>query len=208
MGSKLPRVIFGPITASQYSGMPDAATVLAYYNSTAGQPTWFAVSDGGAGYIPWGFWQVAVYPQGDVPFGLTESLAFGLVEALPGAPSSAVGVAVGNKFAQLQAQGIAAGFTSAAKLKIQNFLTLGTGFGGQDRATVSIKGPYGMTLLPFYSGNAGEIMYFSEGYDNPVFLALWSPGNRAILAATEPVGPHRYGGYPYPYQPPPGPYAG
>jgi hypothetical protein len=207
MGSKLPRVAFGPIFASLTSGMPDAATVLAFYNATAGQPTWFAISDFGAGYVPWGFWEVAVYPQGDTPAGLTENLAFGIVETVPGAPSSAVAGSVYNKFLQLQAQGIAAGFTAAAKLKISLLVTPGTG-GNPDRGTVVIKGPFGVTLKPFYSGNAGDPMYTVEGYDNPLFVALWSPGNRAILKATEPAGPNRYRGYYYPHQPPPGPFVG
>ena len=43
--------------------MPSGQLILDNWNDN-GTATWFAISDYGAGYIPWGFWQIALYPVG------------------------------------------------------------------------------------------------------------------------------------------------
>ena len=43
----------------------------------------------------------------------------------------------------------------------------------------------------------------SDGYDNPLFLALWGPGQRAVIRASNAADlpPYNYPGYPYPGPP-------
>jgi hypothetical protein len=189
--------------------MPTGDMINNYFSNSGGAPTWVAVSDGGLGFIPWGFWQIAIYPTGHVPAGLTENLSFGVLQAGITDVSASVAGQVFGKFSQLRAQGVAAGFKRASEFKIGDrlFDVSSPNPGG----SVTIDAPYGVTNLQgFYSGpeypsgveQELPMILVSPGYDNPLFLALWSPGNRAILPLSEPPFPSRYGGYPYPGQPP------
>ena len=90
--------------------MPDGDMIATCFANNGGAPTWFAVSDGGLGFIPWGFWQVAVYPLGQVPPSAVGNLAFAFTEADPTDPSAAIAGKVWSQFNALRAQAIAAGF--------------------------------------------------------------------------------------------------
>jgi len=180
-----------------------------WWGST-GFPVWFAVSDGGAGYIPWGFWQVAFYPTGQGP-GFT-NLAFSYNEVGVSAVSASVAGALWGSFQILRGQGIAAGFTRTREMQALISAVQG-GSTPNPTESVTVNGPFdSVQLQGFYSGplfpappgeeHAVPMVEVGLGWDNPLFMALWSPGNRAILRATEPPPPTPYGGYPYPGEPP------
>ena len=215
-GSRRARVTFGLPNVSGQEGMPSGDMINTFFSNNAGAPTWFAVSDGGLGFIPWGFWQVACYPLGELPVSAINNLATTSIEINPLAPSAAVAGSVFGAFSGLRGNAVGLGFKRAKEFKIGDriFLPLDPANpGGQ----VFIDAPFGVTNLQgFYSGGfylgQGEaplaMMQVSPGYDNPLFLALWSPGNRAILPLSEAPPPSPYGGYPYPSEPPAYPIVG
>lgn len=213
IGSRRARVSWGePIVQPLgIGGCPSGDMIINYWTNSGGNPAWFAVSDGGAGFIPWGFWQVAMYPVGDLPPG-PETLSFGKLEVDASILSVGVATALSSKLRQLRSQGISAGFTNAAKMIIpSNVDALVVTDPTDVRGGMYVDGPFGLTNLQgFYSGpfwlGQGEVqlpmLSVAPGFDNPLFMALWSPGNRALLRVEEAPPPSRYPGYPYPSNPP------
>jgi hypothetical protein len=207
IGSRKPDVLFGILYAVGEGGVPTGQMVHDYIDANGGAPVWFAVSDGGAGFIPWGSWQVACYKTGD--FLPPENLAFGRITCGTSDPSAAVAGNLWGKFQQLRAQGIAAGFAPAVNFQIV-MSAIQDGLGPTPAASVDVIGPYGAPLTGFYvgpqyrqggEGPAEAMMAVNEGYDNPLFMALWAPGSRAVIKCNENPGPVRYPRYPYPYEP-------
>jgi hypothetical protein len=211
LGSRRASVLFGPYLAPDNGGLPDGNNITDFFTSFPGAPTWFAVSDGGAGFIPWGFWQVAVYPQGHLPPGLVSSLAFRYFEESDLGSSENVAQNLVAAFRLLQSDAVAAGYHRAAEFRIaEGPVQIGSPSPAADMGQVLVSAPYGLTTLSaFYSGvillgPSEQPLPMSQvvaGYDTPLWAALWSPGNRALLRVTE-TAPHRYGRYPYPYEPP------
>lgn len=214
IGSKRPRATLGILNPAQAvgAGIPDGGMMTSYISSTpsGNAPVWFAVSDGGAGYIPWGSWQVAFYALGD-PLPPSTNLAFVYQTVQPGDVAALLAGSLWAGFQTLRQAAITAGFTRAADIRID--VRYVNQLSPNPTGEVTITAPYGVPLQVFYEG---PFYYISEGnplpmvsadpgYDNPLMLALWSPGNRAILRATESAGPSRYPGYPYPYPPYHGP---
>lgn len=207
IGSKKPDVLFGILYAIGEGGIPTGQMINDYVTTNGGAPVWFAVSDGGAGFIPWGSWQVAFYRDTDpLP---PENLAFGRISCQATDVSAAVAGALWGKFNQLRAQGIAAGFAPAADFRFQ-MSAIQDALGPYPAASVDVVGPYGAPLTGFYVGpeyqEGGEgpdqdMMVVNEGWDNPLFMALWAPGSRAVLRCNERPNPARYPYYPYPYEP-------
>jgi hypothetical protein len=193
----------------QGGGFPTGDMIQSYVLNTPSHtaPVWFAVSDGGAGFIPWGSWQVAIYLAG-TPLPPSENLAFGFTVAHPGDVGASVAGQAWAKLQQLRAQAVSAGYPNAAKISItQSAIWYNTP--PFPNFSAGLVAPPGVNLSVFYEGPLyyeGEGQPYSmveaqPGYDNPLMLALWSPGNRAILRANEPAGPGRYPRYPYPYPP-------
>lgn len=195
------------------AGFPTGDMIRNYATaSPSGQaPTWFAVSDGGAGYIPWGSWQVAVYVTGS-DYPPSTNFAFRWTTADPGEAAAAIAARVDTEFNTLRSQAISAGYGAASEIQIlDDYVGLG---GPTPSGRVRIVAPYGVPLTAFYEGSyyldpSSEqplsMIQVEQGYDNPMFLALWSPGNRAAFHAQLSGGPRRYPGYPYPYPPYVGP---
>lgn len=194
--------------APYFGGVPNGQMCVDYTAATPSgtAPVWFAISDGGAGYIPWGSWQVAIYPVG-VPLPPSGNLAFNFQTCQNTDVAAVIAGNVWAGFQTLRAQAISAGFKAAAGISVS------VSFVGQSTpnptGTLVVRAPFGVRLTAYYEGPfyyAGEgdprsMIDLQQGYDNPLFLALWSPGNRAMLRAVESGVPSRYPGYPYPYPP-------
>lgn len=210
-------IFYNSVGGGGNGGVPDGNLLSQYVlsTSTGTAPVWFAVSDGGAGYIPWGSWQVAVYLTG-TPYPPTTNFAFRWTTAGIADTGAQIAVRIFNEFTALKNQAVSAGYGAAAKIGItDSYLGLG---GPTPTGSVQFSAPYGVNLQVFWEGapylsllEAPLPMVRAEaGYDNPLFMALWGPGNRAVLRATESGQPRRYPGYPYPYppyygpEPPPG----
>lgn len=212
IGSRRPQVTFGKLFPPTEGGFPTSDMIIQWFADT-GAPVWFAVSDNGAGFIPWGFWQFALYPTGEGPGAGFLNLAFSYAEVAASAPGAAMAGLTFAAFNVLRGQGITAGFADAAEIAFR-FSAVQDPSGPNPTESMIITGPYGQQLTGFYSGpefNAGTegspdilpMMLQAAGYDNPLFMALWSPGNRALLRATESeTVPSRYPYYPYPSDPP------
>jgi hypothetical protein len=207
IGSRRSLVDLGVLGAIGLGGVPTASMISSYIAANSGSPVWFAVSDGGQGYIPWGSWQVAFYATG-APLP-PSNLAFLPLNVPASGSSAAIGGQLWNAFKVLQASGVAGGYPSAAQILI-SLSDLQDPLGPTPAYGVLVTAPFGVSLQGFYIGPTyqdGEgpelpMLRVDAGYDNPLLLALWGPGNRAILRAVEGSGPARYPGYPYPEPPP------
>ena len=89
IGSRRPQVTFGKLFPPTGGGFPTSDMIIQWFTDT-GTPVWFAVSDGGAGFIPWGFWQFALYPTGDGPGAGFRNLAFSYAEVPASQPGAAM----------------------------------------------------------------------------------------------------------------------
>jgi hypothetical protein len=215
LGSRRALVTFGVfydvVTVGGHGGMPTGDMVGNFVASTPSgvEPVWFAVSDGGAGFIPWGSWQVAVYLTG-TPYPPSTNFAFRWTTASPGDGGASVAARVATEFETLRAQAISAGYGNSSKITFEEqYFDLG---GAHPSGSLRVRAPYGAYLSLFYSGPfyaVGEapvpMTGLTPGYDNPLFMALWAPGSRAVLPAQDRSLPRRYPGYPYPYPPYHGP---
>lgn len=225
IGTRRARAIWGLGSDTTYAGLPDGFTVDQFFADTGG-PLWFAVSDMGAGFIPWGFWQIALYPDTSPPAPITPNLSFAQdvvnIAATASDLSNILLADLSGLFfraflagAQFIAAGGATSTQDPHKWNIRQGPIQGSPpSGGHDQ--LILEAPLGCTQLQsFYTGYGwpdpfqgippdvpmvGDI----TGYDNPLFLALWSPGNRAILRAVAQgdTPSYPYGRYPYPSPPP------
>lgn len=205
LSSRRSRVTFGVYTPPNNGGVPTETLISNFSLGSGGAPTWFAVSDNGAGYIPWGFWQVALYaPASPLP---PANLALQPSTVGAGEPSFAIANLLVSLFNALKNIAIGSGFPNAKHIHFEaGPVEPGSPSPDDDRGQVIVTADYGIQLSAFYSGDfwldGGEaplpMVSVVPGIDVPVMLALWSPGNRAFIVAHEPPGPPRY---PYDYHP-------
>jgi hypothetical protein len=189
-------------------GIPSGDDLIDYWNFW-GVPAYFAVSDRGAGYLPWGFWQVVLYPSGQAPAYPFPNPAYQYLEVSAGEPPEAVANVIFGALSFLRAYGATLpGNERTAEFIISQLLGPSDPVGAP--TTIVIKAPFGCIYLDaFYEGptyseenETHPRVKDSPGQDNPLLMALWGPGQRAILRAVAPIPPSPYYGDPYPPEPP------
>jgi hypothetical protein len=183
-------------------GFADPGYYAAWQAGHGGAPVFWAISDGGMGWLPWGFWMVAIYPIWAPPVPMpSDDLAVQYLLYDSTSNPILFGSQVASAWGALRTRAVAAGFGAAADFDLIEYIppvNIGT--------QLRVRGPYGSVLQIYYQGpdssypNAGNHV-LTPGYDNPLWMGLWGP-QRFVFMVTEPEPPNHYPYYPHEPTPP------